>query len=76
MSEWRPIESAPRDFGTRIIMGFAADEEGYSPPSYEGFWSEADQQWRMTSDPSWKSSPQPTHWMPLPAPPKEPADER
>ena len=68
---WQPIETAPRDIFTPFIAGFALDEEGYSPKAREMVWSEAEQSFRLTSDPSWKYCPQPTHWMPLPAPPKE-----
>ena len=70
--EWKPIETAIKgDDCEPIILGFAADEEGYSPSSREGFWSEVRQRWMLWSDPTWDSSPQPTHWMPLPSPPKQ-----
>ena len=71
---WQPIETAPKEFDStgitqRIILGFAPDEEDYTSPSCEGYWR---------SD-GWVSSLdaftpvaylQPTHWRPLPAPPR------
>ena len=48
VSEWRPIETAPKnpegDFsklGQPIILGFAKDEEGYDLSSREGYWRPA-----------------------------------
>jgi len=73
-AEWLPIETAPKtELGQAaeiIIMGYAPDEEGYSPTSREGFWSPSDDEWRLFGDPGWKNPPQPTHWMPLPAAPR------
>lgn len=62
MAEWQPIETAPTD-GTPIwaVQGsrqFVAWWD-YHPADDVEFWrDEAD------------SEPQPTHWMPLPAPPE------
>lgn len=69
MSEWQPIETAPRAEFSTIIGGFLHDEEGYSPPSREMYWGIDRKGWRLTSDPNWNGCPQPTHWQPLPAPP-------
>ena len=60
MSEWQPIETAPRD-GTEILLW----EDGY----ILGSWVE---EYGYFADPDghlWKNR-QPTHWMPLPAPPQ------
>jgi len=66
---WRPIETAPKDKDApEILLGYAPDEEGYSPPSKEGWWNVGRQRWVWSSDPNY-DCPQPTHWMPLPAPP-------
>lgn len=62
MSEWRPIETAPKD-GTRVVLGwldrawahpgyYAADHGGWAnDEDHAGFFDE------------------PTHWMPMPPPP-------
>ncbi len=63
MSEWQPIETAPKD-GTRVML-FRAGRKiclgGYVTPS-----------WALTLE-GWKNSHgnffEPTHWMPLPLPP-------
>jgi hypothetical protein len=72
MTQWQPIESAPKSGQVRIILGFAADEEGYTLPSREGYWNATLRRWVSTLDPSWAQSPIPTHWMPLPDPPDLP----
>lgn len=67
MSEWQPIETAPKD-GT----AFLAYEGGKSHPHYECWWQHNDwtdeQYWQDEAD----SEPEPTHWMSLPAPPATP----
>lgn len=80
---WRPIDTAPKD-GTRIIIRATMD---YTPetlavrPDLDRNWidvvrwgvhnTDGDQSW-VDDDSDWSCS-DPTHWMPLPAPP---ADER
>lgn len=74
MSEWQPIETAPKD-GARVILGNAngiwmADwrpvyVSGYQP---ECPWSSAMLNHDHMVDKSGRYSP-PTHWMPLPPPP-------
>lgn len=71
-AQWQPIETAPKD-GTQIL-GFCADaaagrefwvvlwvEDEEYPDG--GFWLDASKQDSMTVD------AEPTHWVPLPAPP-------
>lgn len=63
MSEWQPIETAPKD-GTEILV---FDDGAYIVTP----WIEGDDQsgW-------WDNGfmdPPPTHWMPLPAPPERTA---
>lgn len=86
MSEWQPIESAPKD-GTRIL---AYDPEGLDSPvyavvrwyTYEGevFEEAGDGLYRkVIYETSWwdGASYTPfhaTHWMPLPSPPLTGAD--
>ena len=63
MSEWQPIETAPKD-GTSIL---AIDEDGfYFVVEYAGVLEPYGHQWTDGG-----TLLEPTHWMPLPAPPAE-----
>ena len=58
---WQPIETAPRD-GTRVLLYenghyYAGETEGD-----DGYWSSFCGQYVVTT-------PDPTHWMPLPEAP-------
>lgn len=62
MSEWQPIETAPKD-GTYIL--------GYGEHDHRGHYIDAIHWWHDRWTIEWMSGFQrPTHWMPLPAPPK------
>ncbi len=69
MPEWRPIETAPKD-GTHILCYIPETSEPAlmyvlkwdRHPSWGLSWLEADGEGWMACAP--------THWMPLPAPPK------
>lgn len=72
MSEWQPIETAPKD-GTHIDLW--ADGERLA----DCFWAEGedyghdDCHWRQCyaeASSSFQTAYDPSHWMPLPAPPK------
>lgn len=74
MSEWHPIETAPKD-GTRILIldqdwnqNLVVFVARWAPhglhPDALGFWYEAHEE-------RWCAS-QPSHWMPLPEPPEMP----
>ena len=79
MSEWRPIETAPKD-GTSILLHF---DSPHRPQNWEkecsavntavGQWWEGDDAWicymDMVRDPECHFEP--THWMPLPEPPED-----
>lgn len=81
-SQWQPIETAPKD-GTEIIgMYFNVYEPGF-PPTVYGPWTVAFRRgkWESSWDgervlsymsdfgSEYKSpEPDPTHWMPMPAP--------
>jgi hypothetical protein len=56
--DWQPIETAPKDDET-WVLAFNGDE--YAVCIWTGeYWSDNEYMMR----------PQPTHWMPLPEPPK------
>ena len=70
MSEWQPIETAPKD-GTKLLLCESVDENYI----FVGSWSE-------TRNPKWYGTNwycveydafnhAPTHWMPLPQPPEK-----
>lgn len=63
MSEWKPIESAPKD-GTMVLLGNAVHAWRTA-----GGWREAHQDWWDSRDEEGCEFP-PTHWMPLPDPPQ------
>jgi hypothetical protein len=83
-AEWRPIESAPRD-GTAILLWDASknvvvsgcwhNEPEHDSPinGYEPGWA-----WWVSDEDTvmWDGGPDdiPTHWLPLPSPPKDPAE--
>lgn len=79
MSEWQPIETAPKD-GTWVLLYFDGwdrpDVYEGQPTIYAGQWS-TENHWRESGDwyVDWHDLTQyhigpPTHWMPLPDPPK------
>ena len=66
MSEWKPIETAPKD-GTLIIV-FRPRGNEHIPHVSCDYWR------KFESGPSWALSNRyypPTYWQPLPDPPKE-----
>ena len=86
MNEWQPIETAPKD-GTRVLL-FGGEQEVWKSqrdskagPMVVG-WADGteygEQAWRFcTYDSGFygRLDTQPTHWMPLPEPPKESATQ-
>lgn len=59
---WRPIEAAPKN-GTSIALANAAE-------SISGFWHSKDNDWLSNELVPCVIGFKPTHWMPLPEPPK------
>lgn len=59
---WQPIESAPKD-GTRVLLVVTMRDFSGISHIHVGSWSRNNGEWR------WPVMYQPTHWMPLPAPP-------
>ena len=72
MSEWKPIETAPKD-GTRILGwdGCEVVTLDYQPPYRYPEHLEYKEIWYQESDSGRASVFYPTHWMPLPEPPME-----
>jgi hypothetical protein len=66
MSEWKPIETAPKDGRHVLLACIRFVCEGYHESDERG-WFQANTHWTDTVD----GSVIPTHWMRLPAPPKE-----
>ena len=69
MTEWQPIETAPRD-GTCILLGCFTVEN----PNYQvtAFWNPdffLGSPWDSPDGTAWAADYF-THWMPLPEPPK------
>lgn len=80
MSEWQPIETAPRD-GTDIIIlvdNMAIQGYFHTPKDIpvHATWIRRDGRWEYITLESHgcgccsSYDPPPTHWMPLPEPPK------
>lgn len=71
MSDWQPIETAPRD-GTTFI---ATDGNEVEPVYYVRYshWSVGEYDLRYSSRQEGEESLwfNPTHWMPLPKPPED-----
>ena len=66
MMEWQPIETAPKD-GSKVLLtdGDRTEIAHWWGKAQEGFW----EVW--TCEPFYEDFKQPTHWMPLPQPPKK-----
>lgn len=68
MSEWRDIETAPKDERVLISVRFGDGER----ETYLAFWSELDDGFRPEyAEMSVFDADSITHWMPLPKPPGE-----
>lgn len=64
MSEWQPIDAAPKD-GTAILV---SDASGQFVVKWQPLWN----CWQIACfcNDSMPWAPEPTHWMPLPEPPQ------
>lgn len=75
MSEWQPIETAPRDKNEQILLGIKGSR-WVAAASWEeverGRWAWSSGHWKdergLTVYMALKDAP--THWQPLPEPPK------
>jgi len=64
MSEWQPIETAPKDVSV-IVYADGVVGEASCPDATDRWW------WAQTDEhDSWARPIYPTHWRPLPEPPK------
>lgn len=78
MSEWQPIETAPRDGTVLLGFGEAAGEingpfckNEVAPICWSGGRSDyPGYEWTLTCGDAYACWMRPTHWMPLPTPPK------
>ena len=61
--QWQPIETAPKD---RYLLVYGTGIIGIA------CWSKRDQRWHAVGVDVVMT---PTHWMPLPTPPRSPSDE-
>ena len=84
--EWQPIETAPKGddrFSSPVVLLLSfTDLDEYETSVAVGFWSTIDahaedqrEGWcnwgaGMNDDDFWEEVKEPTHWMPLPAPPE------
>jgi len=67
--QWQPIETAPRD-GTYILLGWFLEGGGGGHPEV-AFWHSTKQLWCSSRLLNAEGYYSPTHWQPLPEPPKE-----
>ena len=65
MSEWQPIETAPKD-GSEILAFARGNRDFYGVAQ----WAEAQAAFNSVAGWFWTFAIRPTHWMPLPEPPK------
>lgn len=63
MSEWKPIESAPRD-GRAVLL----DNPIWLTRVVRGAWDKGMMEWRVDS--YGRPANKPKYWMPLPPPPE------
>jgi hypothetical protein len=70
MSDWQPIETAPKD-GSNVLLSPAFERERVTVGSWDlDDVGEGGQCWRCLE---LSERLEPTHWMPLPSPPMESA---
>lgn len=72
MTEWQPIETAPKDGTGILVYGLPSDIEGVrftSPGVHAAYWDSIDSAFCLKGA-SWLGPfIKPTHWQPLPEPP-------
>ena len=73
MSEWQPIETAPKD-GTRVVLFQPKnDGKGYiACASWDSYWQWVERGADYATELTGVGELHPTHWQPLPEPPPPP----
>lgn len=71
MTEWQPIDTAPKDGEWLLVYGFWYPKGDYSGITL-GAYLPDEEMWTFEGD----LMDRPTHWMPLPAPPVNTSTER
>jgi hypothetical protein len=70
MTEWQSIETAPKDGSAILIWPAQSAFTGNDTISYVVRWSDWKEAWIEASGEEYDTF-YPTHWMPLPPPPKK-----
>jgi hypothetical protein len=74
MSEWRDIETAPKDGAAVLLFGKPEENGGVTWSArvvLSGYWDRMDEAWcSTTADWTGPFVDLVTHWMPLPEPPE------
>jgi Protein of unknown function (DUF551) len=74
MSDWQPIETAPKDGTSILVYGRPNDIDGLvyfrGPSTHSAAWDEIDDAFCLTGGTWTGPFIEPTHWMPLPEPPQ------
>lgn len=77
-ARWQPIETAPKEDDQTVIVGFVETGQRKKPRRpYVGEAEYRNDVWWFLGDyvaDNGCIDPQPTHWMPLPAPPRSPGE--
>lgn len=67
-TEWQPIATAPKD-GTEILLRGGPENQSWAVWVRKGNWARQRECWSVDMLPPIQYPP--THWLPLPLPPKE-----
>lgn len=68
MDEWKPVETPPRD-GETVLCFWGWPPRTKYPPACWSVGTYENEKWRYPDNQE-DDYADPTHWMPLPAPPK------
>jgi len=73
MMEWKPIGTAPKDNQEILVSGFIRNDMNAGRWVSQGVRLDDSDQWILTDDAEYSGECfyPPTHWMPLPSPPKD-----